>query len=139
MDELYKEENLTKSIVTILNSREDFPHVSNFYRWLSKKDLTIDGEHLSELYARAKEFQADQLRQEMYRAAYDNSNDTTQEQYGEKLVTKENREWTSRSKLIVDTIKWDLAKLHPKKYNDSLTLKGDEDSPIQIQKISFKE
>lgn len=126
-------------ITKVLSTSDKFPSPFTFYRWLEDEDNEMDGYPISKWYARAKEIQAENLRDEMYRAAYDNSNDTSIEQYGEKTVTKENREWTSRSKLIVDTIKWDLAKLHPKKYNDSLTLKGDDENPISIQKISFKE
>jgi hypothetical protein len=38
-------------------------------------------------------------------------------------------------KVQIDTRKWLLSKLAPKKYGDRMTLAGDEDSPLAIQKI----
>lgn len=40
-----------------------------------------------------------------------------------------------KQRLQVDARKWLLSKLAPKKYGDRMTLAGDEDSPLTIQKI----
>ena len=40
-----------------------------------------------------------------------------------------------KQRLQVDTRKWLLSKLAPKKYGDRMTLAGDEDSPLKIEKI----
>ena len=40
-----------------------------------------------------------------------------------------------RNRLRVDSRKWLLSKLAPKKYGDKLTLSGDNDSPVIITKI----
>ena len=40
-----------------------------------------------------------------------------------------------RAKLQVDTRKWLLSKLAPKKFGDKLELTGDPDRPLAIQKI----
>jgi hypothetical protein len=47
------------------------------------------------------------------------------------------KDWQAiqKHKLQVDTRKWLLSKLAPKKYGDRMTLAGDEDSPLAIQKI----
>ncbi len=41
-------------------------------------------------------------------------------------------------KLRVETIKWELARLAPKKYGDRLTLAGDEDSPVVVTAVELK-
>ena len=40
-----------------------------------------------------------------------------------------------RNKLRVDTLKWLLSKLAPKLYGERLTVAGDADSPLTIQKV----
>lgn len=40
-----------------------------------------------------------------------------------------------KQRLQVDTRKWLLSKLAPKKYGDRMTLAGDEGSPLKIEKI----
>jgi hypothetical protein len=40
-----------------------------------------------------------------------------------------------KQRLQVDTRKWLLSKLAPKKYGDKLELSGDPDRPLAIQKI----
>lgn len=40
-----------------------------------------------------------------------------------------------KQRLQVDTRKWILSKLAPKKYGDRMLLAGDENSPLQIEKI----
>lgn len=73
-------------------------------------------------YTRAKEEQADFLTEEMIEIADDSSKDTiTQNVRGGELEV-ENREWTNRSKLRVETRKWIASKLKPKKYGDKLEL-----------------
>lgn len=44
------------------------------------------------------------------------------------------KDWAAiqKHKLQVDTRKWLLSKLAPKKYGDKVTLAGDEDSPVAI-------
>lgn len=68
-------------------------------------------------YARAKEDQADFLAEEMLSIADDGTNDTTQNDFGKEI---ENREWTNRSRLRVDTRKWIASKLKPKRWGDRL-------------------
>lgn len=43
-----------------------------------------------------------------------------------------------RNRLRVDSRKWLLSKLAPKKYGDRLTVSGDDDNPVVIQKIERK-
>lgn len=67
-------------------------------------------------YARAKELQMDYLAEEILDISDDSTNDTLYTEKGEM----ENKEWTNRSKLRVDTRKWLMSKLAPKKYGDKV-------------------
>lgn len=70
-------------------------------------------------YARAKEAQMDYLAEEILDIADDGSKDTLVNDKGQKV---EDKEWTNRSKLRVDSRKWLMSKLAPKKYGDKLDL-----------------
>lgn len=69
-------------------------------------------------YARAKEAQADHFAEELLEIADDATNDWV-EREGKTLVDYEN---INRSKLRVDTRKWLMAKMLPRKYGDRLEL-----------------
>lgn len=78
-------------------------------------------------YARAKEDQADFLADEMLEISDDSSSDVLrvkkvvdQETGKEIFLQEENKEFTNRSKLRVDTRKWIAARLKPKKYGDKI-------------------
>ena len=76
-------------------------------------------EEAANRYARAKELQMDYLAEELLEISDDGSNDTIINEKGQKV---EDKEWTNRSKLRVDTRKWLMSKLAPKKYGDKLDL-----------------
>lgn len=103
------------SLERICNENEEFPHASTAYRWL--------GEHkeFRELYALAKERQADSVRDEALDCAYDDQHDT---QFTDKGPMP-NHEWINRSKLKVDTLKWLGEKLSPRKYGTKIDLTTD--------------
>lgn len=71
-------------------------------------------------YARSKDVQCDLIAEDMIEIADDKSEDTiikTNEATGETYEI-ENKEWVNRSRLRIDTRKWVLAKLKPKKFGD---------------------
>jgi len=72
-------------------------------------------------YARAREMQADFLADEILEIADHSDSDTViiYDKSG-KPVPVEDKEWTNRSRLRVDTRKWIASKLKPKKYGDKL-------------------
>lgn len=106
----------SKSLRTICKD-EKLPSVSTVLNWL--KDIP---EFLTQ-YTRAKEQQADFLAEEMIDIADDSSGDIDRvDEYGNVI---ENKEFTSRSRLRVETRKWAASKLKPKKYGDKLDLTSD--------------
>lgn len=100
-----------KSLKTIC-SPEDMPDVSTVLRWLADDKH----EEFRNQYARAKEEQADLLVEEMIEISDDGTNDTIYTDKG----AMEDKEWTGRSKLRVETRKWIASKLKPKKYGEKL-------------------
>lgn len=88
------------------------PHVATVYRWLTANEMFRD------MYARAREDQADTLADEIQQIA-------DEPMLGRKTVTKANGDvettegdMIEHRKLRVDARKWIAAKLKPRKYGD---------------------
>lgn len=94
------------------------PAKSTFLRWLSERPA------LQDQYARAREAQADHYADEIVEISDDGSNDWMSRQQGEETVRVVDHEHISRSKLRVDSRKWLMSKLAPKKYGEKLELSG---------------
>lgn len=94
---------------------------SSFMRWLDgNKDL-------AERYARAREDLIEKMAQELL--------DLSDMDVGVTLDGKKDWAAIQKHRLQVDTRKWLLSKLAPKRYGDKLELTGDPDRPLAIQKI----
>lgn len=80
-------------------------------------------------YTRAKEIQAEQMAEEMLDIADDGRNDVGVDGDGDG---KEfiNHDVISRSRLRVETRKWLMGKMKPKKYGDKVTHANDPDNPM---------
>jgi hypothetical protein len=120
----------TNSLESILAEDERFPSKQTFYRWM------LNHAELRDLYARAKDEQLQILADEIVEIA-DNA------QIGETITVKgEEREvkmadMLQHRNLRIESRKWLLAKLNPKKYGDKLGLTGgDGTSPVQMQIIT---
>lgn len=85
-----------------------------------------NNKEFSDRYARAKEIQIDTLAEEIMDIADDGSNDLMTIVKGNEAYEQENKEVTTRSRLRVDTRKWLLSKLAPKKFGDRLDITSNE-------------
>jgi len=95
---------------------EHMPSQSMIYRWLDAPENTLFREH----YARARVKQADALLEQIKDIAHDGRNDwevLEAERNGQDRIVL-NAEHVQRSRLRVDTLKWVMGKLAPKKYGD---------------------
>jgi hypothetical protein len=81
---------------------------STFYEWLEGSEV------MAKRYARACELRADAIFDEIIEIADDSSQDGIETDNGPIV----NSEFVQRSRLRVDTRKWIVAKLNPKKYGD---------------------
>jgi hypothetical protein len=113
---------------------KSMPSKSTFFKWLGE----ING--LSDRYARAKEVGADAIADEMFRIADDGTNDYIKrlDEKGEDTGSFEfNGEHIQRSRLRIDTRKWYLSKILPKKYGEKLSVGGDSDNPLTVNIVRF--
>jgi len=108
---------------------EDMPDKSTVMRWLASKPEFRDQ------YASAREAQADYFAEEILEIADDGSNDWMERKRPDGSVEEvENREVLNRSRLRVDTRKWLMARMAPKKYGDKITQEhtGQDGGPLVV-------
>lgn len=107
-----------ESVRTILNKDRDkkvLPSRALFHKWL------LNDTELTDQYARATELRADNIFDEILEIADDASNDFTEKQGKDGEVFEVfNAEHVQRSRLRIDTRKWMLGKMNPKKYGDKV-------------------
>lgn len=108
---------------------EEMPDVATVYRWIAGDDK------FREMYARAREDQADTLADEIIAIADDGINDTYVD--SESGMERTNYDVIARSKLRVDARKWIAAKLKPKKYGDKVQqeITGQDGGPVKYERI----
>ena len=103
-----------KSLRTALKENNNLS-AQTFFIWLREDD------DKSKQYARATTERAELMFEDMFDIADDSTSDYTQTESGQIF----NSEHLQRSKLRVDTRKWALSKMMPKKYGDKLDLTTD--------------
>ncbi len=94
---------------------------STFNTWM------IDDAVLAERYTRAREVLIEKMANDLMEIADTPVGSTESGATDSGAVQKQ--------RLQVDTRKWLLSKLAPKKYGDKLELSGDQDNPLQVQVI----
>lgn len=96
----------------------EMPAMSTIFKELAENAA------FSEQYARACEMRADAMFEEMFEIADDGQNDwmVVNGQGEDNSGWRVNGEHVQRSRLRVDTRKWALARMNPKKYGEKLDL-----------------
>lgn len=96
--------------------------------------VTYDVEEFSGRYARAREIGLEHMADELVEISDDGRNDWMDKADPDNPGYQFNGEHSQRSKLRVDTRKWLLSKLAPKKYGDksSMELTGADGGPLRI-------
>lgn len=102
------------------------PARSTVQSWLAKH------EEFSDQYARACQIRQEELFDEIFEIADDGSNDWMDRQVGDQTVEVVNQEAIQRSKLRIDTRKWALSKMNPKKYGEKLDLNHEGGISVNI-------
>lgn len=131
---------LGESVLHIVQD-ESMPASSTIYLWL----LDEDKKEFSDNYAKARNIQAELMFEELLDIADDSSEDVLRtkkvkdENTGEWVYLKEeNKEFTNRSRLRVDTRKWYLSKVLPKKFGDKTDITSDG-KPIPLLHVIRKD
>jgi hypothetical protein len=102
---------------------DNMPSSRTFYEW------SDDNEKMQKRYARATELRAETIFDEIFEISDESENDIIITDDGRELT---NHEVISRSRLRVDTRKWALAKMNPKKYGDKTDLNLNHSGEIDI-------
>jgi hypothetical protein len=98
---------------------DGMPNISTLFKWIREKS------EFSQQYAKATEERTEAMSEDLLDIADDGSNDLMRIQKGNETYEIENKEVTNRSKLRVDTRKWLMSKMKPKKYGDKLDVLSD--------------
>jgi hypothetical protein len=107
---------------------EGMPSQSMVYRWLD------ENKSFREQYAQAREKQADAFLDQIQEIAHDGRNDW---EILECERTKQDRivlhaEHVQRSRLRVDTLKWVMSKLAPKKYGERIDIEHSGKTNVEV-------
>lgn len=115
-------------------SDEGMPCKQTALRWLTLHEA------FRAQYVRAKEQGAEAIAEEMFDIADDGSNDWMERHNseGDAIGWQLNGEHVRRSQLRIDTRKWYLSKIMPKKYGDKVTSEhvGAGGGPILVKDVS---
>lgn len=98
--------------------RDGMPDKATVFRWLHKDEAFRDQ------YARAREAQTDSLLEEIFEIA---------DQWESPLELLKDPDTIQRAKLRIDTRKWAMSKMAPKRFGDKVTqeIAGDPDNPLR--------
>ncbi len=122
-DEICRRISIGESLISICKS-EGMPDKSAVLGWLFKEPDFVAQ------YARAREAQAEHYLDEIIEISDDSVLDT---EMGEDGIERTNHEVVARARLRVDTRKWAMSKLAPKKYGDKVQNEhtGKDGAPIE--------
>lgn len=106
-------------------SEDAMPCRDTVFVWVSTNPA------FSDQYAKARQFQMDAMVEDILEIADDGTNDTYEDADGRVKV---NADVIARSRLRVDTRKWVMSKLAPKKYGDKVLqeITGENGGPVRI-------
>lgn len=102
----------------------------NWINWINSD------KQLLEQYTHAREVRAELLFDEMLDIADEVSSDTIIDDNGNE---KANSEWIARSRLRVDTRKWALSKMLPKKYGDKIEVDNKGEVGLTVSIINYSD
>lgn len=102
------------------------PNHVTFFRWLAGNlEDQSEVEWLRNEYARAKEHNADYMAEEILEICDDVSNEITFDKDGNPVI---DGFYVQRARVMIDTRKWLMGKLKPKKYGDKVDLTSSDGS-----------
>jgi len=114
---------------------DGMPSRSMVMRWLRQDEMFRDN------YTRAREDLLEHWSDHIVDIADDGSNDFMDrtDKDGEVIGELVNHEHITRSRLRVDTRKWLMSKLAPKKYGDQVAVTGAGGGPLTIEIVRFSD
>lgn len=113
--------------------RKDMPAVETFYKWLKEDEKKMIQ------YARATEIRADKIFDEILTISDATEDDIIIDDEGKEIV---NHNVINRDRLRIDSRKWVLSKMQPKKYGDKIDVTTDGkpvNTTVQVEVTPPKE
>lgn len=107
-----------ESVRDVLLER-DMPSSSTFFNWVDEDQIK------SKQYARSLELRAEEKFQSI-------ESDYMEEPQRDPTTGKIDGGWVQLQRLKIDAKKWELSKLHPKKYGDRLELDNKHSGSVNI-------
>jgi hypothetical protein len=104
-----------KSIKTICKA-DELPSHTTVFKWLASN------REFADLYARAKDIQAEVMSEDLLDIVDDGTNDWTLKTFGHTEVKVVDQEAVQRSKLRYEARRWLMSKYKPKKFGDKMDL-----------------
>lgn len=119
--------------------QEGMPAIGTVLRWVGEEDKAA----FRDQYARARTVLQEHWAEEILEISDDSTRDTIEktDEDGKVYAEVPNTEWITRSRLRVDSRKWLLSKLAPKKYGEKVTaeLTGADGGPVQVADVTDME
>jgi hypothetical protein len=112
---------------------DDMPDKATVLRWIHRH------EQFRDQYARAREAQTEHWLDEILEIADDGTNDWVEREGRDgQAQSVVDHEHINRSRLRVDSRKWIMSKLAPKKFGDKVTAEhsGPDGGPIKTEEVS---
>lgn len=123
------------SLKRVMEEDSKVPSRMKVYSWLNEHHKDYDKEFYDN-YARARIERADGIFDEMIDIADDGRNDYMEKVIGGETVEVVNKEHIQRSRVRIDTRKWILSRMNPKRYGDKVqtdvTTNGKELKPVVL-------
>lgn len=116
-------------------ARAGRPDISTVMRWLDQDER--DNGPMREQYARSKSLGSEKLADELVEIADETAVKAVYN--GEEVSLALDNVAVQRNRLRIDTRKWVLSKLAPKKYGDrtSTEISGPNGGPVQVQGVEW--
>jgi hypothetical protein len=122
---------LGRSLVRICADDDGMPEERTVYRWLEADEA------FRQKYADARARAMERFADEIVEIADDGSRDTYEDSEGRERT---DHDVIARSRLRVDTRKWLMSKLSPKKYGDRVAVDANHSGGVELKVVSeFRE
>lgn len=120
----------SRSLASIIDNDKDMPCYKTVFNWLNPESDYHDREFLHN-YTRANEIRAEKEFEQILTIADSTGADIITDDMGNKVT---NHAVIQRDRLRVDSRKWRLGKMQPKKYGEKLDITSDN-KPINDSKV----
>ncbi len=117
---------------------EEMPGLTTVMRWIGEAATDPEKMRFREQYDAARESRADAMFEDMLEISDDARNDWMEKNGQDNPGFLLNGEHVSRSKLRVDTRKWMLGRMSPKRYGDKQAIEhsGPNGEPIKTENVA---